>query len=74
MRNCTKAVMEERDITKPCMLMMKELEFYKELDSNKKVSMAKSKYGMMTLDELSKMNDSPVEITIKVLKQYYIES
>ena len=57
--------MEERDLTKPCMLMMKELEFYKELDTSKKVSKARSKYGMMTLDELSTMNDSPVEITIK---------
>ena len=55
-------------MTKPCSLLSKELEFIKQLDKSKRKTSSQSKYNLMNLDEMANNNDSPVEVTIKVLK------
>ena len=64
--SCTKDTLKPSDMTKPCYLLSKELNFIKELDKSKGKSSSKSKYNLMNLDEMANNNDSPVEITIKV--------
>ena len=66
--SCTKDKLRTSDMTKPCSLLSKELEFIKQLDKSRGKTSSQSKYNLMNLDEMANNNDSPVEVTIKVLK------
>ena len=68
MTSCTKDKLRTSDMTRPCFLLAKELEFIKQLDKSKRKTSSQSKYNLMNLDEMANNNDSPVEITIRVLK------
>ena len=71
--NCTKARFTVDDVTQPCAMVMKEMGYYKEFYRKKDAKLGRrtpdgqKRYLGKSLDELSNMNDSPVEITIKVI-------
>ena len=65
-KGCTKDELKPADMTRPCSLFSRELDFIKQMDSKKGKSSSKSKYMLMDLDEMAKNNESPVEISIKV--------
>ena len=54
--------MTNDDVTKPCSLFMKELDFHKKLDRDKQ----KKKYSGLNIDDIVNEAESPVEITIRV--------
>ena len=56
--------MTNDDVTKPCSLFMKELDFHKRLDKDKQKK--KKKYSGLNIDDIVNEHKSPVEITIRV--------
>ena len=58
--------MRPEDLTDPCRLFIKELEFRKKLDIKRNIPANKSKYNLMSLDELTIKSDSPVALSVAV--------
>ena len=58
--------MKPEDLTDPCRLFIKELEFRKLLDIKRNISANKSKYNLMNLEELTNLSDSPVALAVTV--------
>ena len=58
--------MKPEDLTDPCRLFIKELEFRKLLDTKRNISANKSKYNLMNLEELTNLSDSPVALSVTV--------
>ena len=71
MKNCTKERMRPEDLTDPCRLFIKELEFRKKLDIKRNIPANKSKYNLMSLDELTIKSDSPVALSVAVSKYFH---
>ena len=59
--NCTNKDLNIEDLTRPCRLFIRELEFNKELSKKKK---EKGEYANMDINELSRSTSTPIEIVI----------
>ena len=65
MENCTKEDMTPEDLSKPCKLLTKELDFNKVLSQKLGTKRYKAKYLLMDINDFSNSLGSPVEIIIK---------
>ena len=59
--NCTNEDLNPEDLTRPCLLFIRELEFNKKLSKKKK---EKGQYNKMDINEMSRSTRTPVEIVI----------
>ena len=66
--NCTKEPLSIDDVTRPCGLFMRELEFMKLWEEKKNIVRGNAKYYLMNIDDLSNKNESPIEIDIQQVK------
>ena len=66
--NCTKEPLSIDDVTRPCGLFMRELEFMKLWEEKKEIDRGDAKYYLMNIDDLSNKNESPIEIDIQQVK------
>lgn len=70
--NCTKEPLGIDDVTRPCGLFMRELEFMKLWEEKKNIDRGDAKYYLMNIDDLSNKNESPIEIDIQQVKSQEI--
>ena len=70
--NCTKEPLSIDDVTRPCGLFMRELEFMKLWEEKKEIDRGDAKYYLMNIDDLSNKNESPIEIDIQQVKSQEI--
>ena len=64
--SCVSKDIKPDDLTKPCRLFIRELEFNKELGKKRNQSAI---YNMMDINDLTKMSGTPIEILIRIKKK-----
>ena len=72
--NCTTKDFHRDDITRPCALFAKELEFNKRLHTSLGTWANQTKYNLLDIDDLVNRQKAPLELVIKVPRKMLLRT